>query len=180
MRRIMVAASIVMLAACGGGNGQDSADPSPAGEGTETSGAGSSASSSGDIGASLRAGQWETTTEIVRMSMPNMPAGMTPPVPPPTTVSMCLTPEQVQQTNGGFLTGNADGNCRTENLAMTGGRIQGQVICENAGASMHATVSGKFTPDSYELEQRVRTSSEGQNIDLEARVRGRRTGDCAA
>ena len=49
--------------------------------------------------AELRPGQWETTVEVLRMDMPNMPQGVTLPKQGPVTIRSCLTPEQARRPN---------------------------------------------------------------------------------
>ncbi len=124
-------------------------------------------------------GQWEITVEILRASMPNMPAGATPPPQPPIIVRHCLTPEQAARPNANFLTGSSDtAGCTSENLTMRGGRLQGVVQCNSEGNTMRSTLDGQFTPTSYALDTQVHTVSAGMTMDLATRTSARRTGDC--
>lgn len=173
MRISIAAAAALLLVACGSqeeaGNeaadGQEAATDGVAGEGA---------------GVTMEPGEWETTVQVVRMSMPNLPAGASAPTPPTTTLRNCLTPEQVSQPNAGFLTGNQDSGCTYENMAMRGGRIQGSVQCETGAGTMRSTFEGQFTPTSYELTQRMQMTGEGAagGMDVESRITGRRIGDC--
>jgi hypothetical protein len=179
MRLAGTGIAILMLAACGGQSGGNEANGNAAGGnaagGTEAPGGGGGGAAS----AALQPGMWETTVEVVRMSAPNMPAGVTPPTPPPTTVSYCLTAAQAAQPNANFLTGSGEaGGCTSENLSMANGRIQGVVSCNAQGASMRSTMDGQFTPTSYDMTTQVQTTSAGMTMDMETRTRARRTGDC--
>lgn len=168
MRKSSAAIAVLLLAACGGQSGNE--------QGAEGEAGGAAGAS-----VSLQPGQWEMTTEVVSMNIPNMPAGMTPPMPPPTTVRTCLTPEQAAAPGGDFITGSGEGGgCRSENMSMENGRIQGTVQCQAEGGSMTAAVSGQFTPTSYEINQQVETSAEGMTMEMESRTTGRRVGDCPA
>lgn len=172
MRHSIAAAAGLLLVACGG---QESGNKQ--GDGNQAK----AAEAGGGSAATMRAGQWEMTTQVVSMNIPNMPQGMSPPTPPPTTVRSCLTQEQVAQPNADFLTGSGDnGGCRSENMSMTGGRIQGAVVCNAQGAEMRATLNGTFAAESYDLTQQVQTSGQGQSMQMEVRTSGRRVGDCPA
>ena len=172
MRSSIVAIATVLLASCSGGGG--SANQQAATGNAATPGGGG-----GGSGLSLQPGQWELRTEVVRMNVPNMPAGMSPPMPPPTTVRYCLTAAQASQPNANFLTGSGEsGGCHSENMSVAGGHIQGSVVCSNEGTNMRSDMTGQFTPASYEISQRVHTSAQGMEMDMESRTTGRRTGDC--
>jgi hypothetical protein len=181
MRASITAIAVVLLAACssggGGGNVQQAEENGSALNGSAaTSGAGPAA---GTATATLQPGQWELKTEVLRMNVPNMPAGVSPPMPPPSTVTYCLTAEQARQPNANFFTGSGEGGgCRSDNMSMTGGRIQGTVQCEGQGVAMRSELSGEFAATSYRIEQRVHTSAQGMDMDMESRTSGRRLGDC--
>ena len=177
MRVAVGGIAILMLAACGGQSGGNEAAGNATGG--NTAGAAEAPAGGGAAGVALQPGQWETTVEVVRMNMPNMPAGASPPLPPPTTVNYCLTAAQAAQPNANFLTGSGEaGGCTSENLSMANGRIQGTVTCNAQGAQMRSTMDGQFTPTSYEMTTQVQTSQAGMTVDMETRTRARRTGDC--
>ena len=187
MKRIVTAAvAALLLASCGsrdqagnGGAGGEGGNAAAGGEAAAEGGAGP-----GGATVSLQPGQWETTVEVLRLNManmPNMPAGMTTPLPPPTTVRSCLTPEQARQPNANFMTGSGDqGGCTFENFSMAGGRISGTVTCNSQGTSMRTTMNGRFAADSYEMESESQVSANGATIDTASRIVSRRIGDCPA
>ena len=176
MRVAATGIAILMLAACGGqsGGGNEAGDNAAGGAEAGSSGGGAAS-------VALQPGMWETTVEVVRMNVPNMPAGASRPLPPPQTVNYCLTAAQAAQPNANFLTGSGEaGGCTSENLSMANGRIQGTVTCNAQGAQMRSTMDGQFTPTSYEMTTQVQTSQAGMTVDMETRTRARRTGDCPA
>jgi len=187
--RITAAATALLLVSCSGQDraGNDSANDAGGNEAVaEADGAteGESAAAPAGAMAELRPGQWETRVEVLRLNMsdvPNMPAGMTAPMPPPTTVLSCLTPEQARQPNAGFLTGaeNQSG-CAYENFSMKGGRMRGIVTCTREGTTVRATVNGSFTANSYEMESESRVTANGMTVETASRVTSRRIGDCPA
>jgi hypothetical protein len=173
MRGSIIAISAILLAACGSEAGNEQAAANKAAP--ASSGGGGMAAGA----MTMQPGQWEIRTEVGRMEVPNMPAGMSPPTPPPTTVNTCLTPEQARAPSGDFLTGSGQAaGCTTENMSMAGGRVRGIVQCNQQGTTMRSTMDGQFSPTSFEINQRVETSAQGMNMTMESRTTGRRTGDC--
>ena len=187
MRQWIGYAAALALAGCGGG---DSGDANKAAGGNESAGAeaGGNAGAAAEAGgggsggggsASLQPGQWEITTNVTRITMPGMPAGMSPPMPPPTTVRACLTAAQAAQPGAGFLSGSGEAQgCTYESNSISGGRIQAVVQCSQQGTTMRSTMTGQFTADSYEVSQQAQISAQGQNMETESRTTGRRVGDC--
>ncbi|MEA3029425.1 MAG: hypothetical protein QOG13_750 [Sphingomonadales bacterium] len=175
MKHKLFAIATLLVAACGS---QDKA-----GNGAANAGAGES-SAAGGAAIALTPGEWETIVEVTSLNItggPQLPGGMTPPLPPPTTVRSCLTPEQAARPNANFLTGSGErGGCNYENFSMAGGRIQGTVTCASEGTTMRTTVNGQFGPDSYETESQSRITSNRMTMETAGRTRSRRVGDCPA
>ena len=178
MRSSIAVIAVLLLAACGGDEPAGNDRKAPANDAAAPAAAGAGTASGAGI--ALQPGQWELRTEAVRISMSNMPAGATPPLPPPTTVNYCLTAEQARQPNGNFFTGGDSGNCRSDNMTMDGGRISGTIECRAEGATSRIEISGQFTPTSYEMHNRIHVTSQGMEMDMEGRNTGRRLGDCPA
>ena len=172
MRRSTAALAALLLSACSGGSGgNDSA-------GTGEKAAGGEAAASGET---MQAGQWDMTTQVVSINMPGMPAGASPPMPAPTTVSVCLTPEQVANPGANFATGSgANGGCTSDNMSWANGRVSGTVQCSQSGTTMRSTLDGRFSGTTYDVTQRAEISGGGQTMTTESRTTGRRTGDCQA
>jgi len=120
MRHWIAAAPALMLIACGGGD---------KGQNASAGGGGGGAEAQAKVETiAFQPGQWETTVQVTRMTVPNMPEGSSPPTPPPTTVRSCLTAEQARQPNANFLTGSGEnGGCTSQNFTMADGRISGTI-----------------------------------------------------
>ena len=177
MRRSTAILAAVLLASCGGTNGNDQ----KAAEGAEATADASGSGGGAGASVTMQPGQWEITTTVAEVSMPNMPQGMSAPTPPPTTVRTCLTAQQATAPSGSFLTGSGEGaGCTTENMSMSGGRIRGTVQCNQQGTRMRSTMDGQFAPTSFEVNQQVETSAQGMDMTMQSRVTGRRIGDCPA
>jgi hypothetical protein len=172
MRKTTSAIAVLLLAACGSQSGNEQA---------AGNGAGDSASSGGTASVALQPGQYETTVEVTRMSVANMPGGMTPPTPPPTTVRSCLTPEQAARPNANFLSGSGDsGGCEYSNFSMDGGRMRGTVQCDSEGSTMRSTFDGRFSGDGYQMTSQAQVTASGMTMEMDTRTTARRIGDCPA
>ena len=166
MRHWIAAAPALLLIACGGEGGGGNAAEGGGGEAAAVA---------------FQPGQWETTVHVTRINVPNMPKGMNPPMPPPTTVRTCLTAEQARAPNANFLTGSGEsGGCTSENFSMADGRITGTVQCNAQGSTMRSTLDGRYTATSYEMTMQTQTQAQGMSMDMEARTTARRVGDCPA
>lgn len=163
------------LAACGqSGDGNGAAGTGSAGIGPLGGG--------GTAAATIQPGQWETTLQVEAANIPNLPPGVTPPRMQPITTNMCITPEQAANPGADAMTGNAqqESGCRTENFSFANGRIQGTSVCERNGVQARTTMTGQYTPTSYEMTMQTETNAGGQQQSSTMRVTARRIGDCPA
>jgi hypothetical protein len=168
MRTGIAALTSLLLVGCGGS--QDKAANGAAPAATPVGGGAS---------VSFQPGQWEVTTQVTRMNIPNLPPGASPPAPPPTTVRHCMTAAEASRPNANFLTGSGEsGGCSTSEFSMTGGRLHGTIQCSQQGTTMHTTIDGQFSATSYEINQRAQVSAAGMQTEVESRTTGRRVGDC--
>lgn len=170
MRQWIGLAAIASLAACGGSGGDGNA--ANAGNGS----AGGTGGSASATGTSLQAGMWEITTNVTRIGGPGMPTSGAAPLPGPTTVRRCLTPEQAGQPGAGIFTGAGEGEgCTYESNNISAGRVQAVVQCSQGGQTMRSTITGQFAETSFEVTQQVQASG----VEMESRTTGRRVGECA-
>jgi hypothetical protein len=175
MRQWIGYAAAFALAGCGGGG-----DGNQSGDGNQASTAKAGGGASANV--TMQPGQWEMTVTVTRMNVPGMPAGMTPPMPPPQTSRTCITPEEAQQASSSFLnetTGAGEG-CTSQNSSMSGGRIQANVQCNRPEGQVRMTMNGQYSATTLDMTQQVQTNQGGRNVEMEARIAGRRTGECPA
>lgn len=126
----------------------------------------------------LESGQWDMNVAVTKMEAPGLPQGANVPLPPPQTVSQCVTPEQARNPGADFASGGQQGGCTSDDYRMADGRISGTLQCNQQGVTMRATVSGSYTRDTMDMTMNSQTQASGQNISTEVRVTGRRTGEC--
>jgi hypothetical protein len=180
MRLAITACAALLLVSCASRDANVSAGGNEGADGNAAAATGTG-DTTGAAAAAFQPGQWETTTQITRMNMAGLPAGITPPMPPPTTVSYCMTPDQAGRPNAGFLIGKTEGGgCSYTDFSMSGGRLQGNIQCTQAGATTNITMNGQFSAESYEVTQQVQMNAGGVTTDMESRTTARRLGDCPA
>jgi len=162
------------LAACSQGGGNGTAD---GGNGA----AGGRPAAGGASGAvALQPGQWESTIQMEAANMPELPPGVTAPAMQPITTRTCITPQQAANPSAEVMAANArqPTGCRTENYSFANGRIEGTSVCNTGGVNMRMTISGEYTPTSYEMTMQSRSEAGGVARDNTMRVSARRIGDC--
>jgi hypothetical protein len=182
MRLQVTAIAFALLAGCGSqsanqqsanqqaGSNQQAAAP----EQTATSAAGGSGS------LTIQPGLWEITMEMRTAQASGMPAGMTMPQIPPSTVRSCVTPEQVSRANAGFLSGNPHPGmqCDYSGITVAGGRIHGTSSCRRSGIEATVTMDGSFTPTSYDINQQMHSTMHGRTMSSTNHLVGHRVGEC--
>jgi hypothetical protein len=131
---------------------------------------------------SFQPGLWEMRP-VITLSRPTDRREM----PTEVVTSWCMSPAEAQQPsiqrpNSIFFPSSAyTPNDCIDNLTFSAGRIQGTRECRfgDLMASIN-TVTGHYTPTSFELEEIVREESSSSPSEEVARIRttGRRLGDC--
>ena len=82
MRHKLAATAALLIVSCSSQSDGNKAE--------EAKGDGGAGGAPGAV--ALQPGQWESTVEVLRMEIPNLPKGMAPPNQSAVTTSMCLTP----------------------------------------------------------------------------------------
>ncbi len=139
---------------------------------------------------SLQPGEWETTSEIVDVTMENAPQGMPPGMMDTmkgrkTTVKTCLTPEQAEKPNADFLTAQKGSNCTYSGFEMAGGTIKGNVSCTGGqGGNATVAMTGIYTPASYTMTMDVTSAGMGgpqaqdMKMHMKMKTSSKRVGEC--
>jgi hypothetical protein len=164
---------LLLLAACGDGGAAEQAarEKAAAAEATKN--------------LQLSAGQWETTTEVTRLTqMDKAPKpAINTPVGSKSTAMVCLDASQTKKPPAALLSGSDLYTCTTDSMYLSGGNLNASLACTRKGVSgrVGLTVNGSFTADSIEAEQSLSTSLPGEgDVDIVAKLTARRTGDCTA
>jgi hypothetical protein len=131
----------------------------------------------------LSAGQWEMTSEVTKVTQrdqgkPTLPAAEGT----KTTTSSCLAEADLKRPQPAFFVGE-DMNCTSRDVYMSRGRANVTLACKREGlpGDIATVVNGTFTADSFEGTTTTETSLLGDgDVKIEAKLTGKRTGDCPA
>jgi hypothetical protein len=131
----------------------------------------------------IEPGLWETTSEVVNISAPNLPRELQQQMKgrAATADRHCITPEQAARPDANFLAGRENSNCTYRDFSMRGGRMQGTMICTGGDmpGQATATMDGEYGPESYDMRMRMEMTGPAEvAMTIETRAQGRRVGDC--
>lgn len=170
--RIAMLAAL-LLAGCGGQNGNQQAANSAAGA--------APAAPAGGGTLTIQPGEWEVTMQMRAAAASDLPPGVRLPQVPPTTMRTCVTPEQVSRANASFLSGSSHRpgiDCDYSHVSVAGGRIQGVSTCSGNGMQASVTMDGSFTPTSYDIDQQMQANMRGRTSSSTTHLSGRLIGEC--
>jgi hypothetical protein len=127
-------------------------------------------------------GRWESKVKFERMDIAGVPpeakAAMQKQMGAEHTFSSCLTPEQVNQPNGGFFGGGGK-DCTYKHFAMVGGKIDAEMTCGQGMGSQTMTMSGTYSETSYDIKVNSKGEVQpGKSMTMALAVAARRTGEC--
>ena len=142
----LIATAALGLAACNKGPSIDLKDVTPA----EVAKA---MKDSGATRAMVRPGKWSSTVSIAAMDTSQLPPALAEKIKAeigkPRTVEACLTPEEVDHPER--MLGEVPASCRYEHYTMSGGQMDGHMICAGAGGNQEMTVKGSYGKDQYKM-----------------------------
>ena len=128
-------------------------------------------------------GRWESTVKLEKMEMEGMPpqakAAMESQLGKTQTFATCLTPEQVNQPDGGFFQGASAKDCKYDHFTMAGGAVDAKMTCAAGGRTATMEMSGSYGESNYDI--RINSQSEvqpGMPMTMAMAITSRRTGDC--
>jgi hypothetical protein len=127
-------------------------------------------------------GRWESSVKIENLEMEGMPPAakqaMAKQMGGAHTFSSCLTPEQVNQPNGGFFAGGAE-DCKYDHFTMAGGNIDATMTCGQGGMKRSMTMHGTYGDANYAIKMNTQSEVQpGKSMSLSVSVASKRVGDC--
>lgn len=142
----------------------------------------------------LEPGKWQTVVKILSIDAPGMPAAAVNAMKQQMaamgthTADQCLTPEMTAKPPENMFTGAAK-NCTFETFTMTGGKLDGTLVCKGGKAGMpgdlRSTMSGTFSSTGYTVTSEAAMSmpampgaAAGSRIVTKTEVTGKRLGVC--
>src|SRR3546814_7495178 len=139
-----VALAVVLLSGCG--KNEQSASQSERASSSSLPAAGDSAPS-----VQLKPGLWESSFEVEDIAFKGMPGGDKPMLDNMkssmrrTAMRYCITPEAEARPNPDFLAAQKESHCTYKKMAMAGGTINADVVCEPEGQDRKSTRM-KYSP----------------------------------
>lgn len=177
MRAVMVATALT-LAGCGGGDaGTEAANASAQ--------AGRAPAAGGGEPIVMEPGRWRVAVDVRSIDMPGMPEAVQGQVresmkaQASTTQTYCVSPEEARRPAGELFAGQPRGACRTNRLSQAGGRVSGELDCEQQGVRTRVSLDGTASPTRYDMNVSSNMDMSGMSVAVTARGRGERIGACA-
>jgi hypothetical protein len=161
MRKFALA-TLVLLAACSG-------EKAPSG-----------GSEAGKGAIKLEPGQWETTVEMLSMTMADKSLPMAK-AGNKTTVISCITQADVDKPAANMFAGNKS-DCKYDNFYMSKGRLSASMSCKQQGmnGNVVSNIDGKYSGTSYEANVDTASYTGQGDFKMSAKVTGRRLGATCA
>lgn len=132
-------------------------------------------------GLRISPGLWESSTEVVDVTAPNLPREIQRRMKAPKSRERhCITPEQAARPDANFLA-TRQSDCTYQDFSMRDGRMQGTMICSGRGLPGPATarMEGEYGSDRYDMRMRMEMSGPADaRMTIVTRASGRRIGDC--
>ena len=130
-------------------------------------------------------GQWQSKVTIEEFDVPGMPPEMAQRMKATMaqfqerSFESCLTKEEVKRPKEDFFAGD-NKNCRYDRFDMANGKIDAVMKCAGGGATQTMTMTGAYTPDTYQMQMAMQAEGDGASagMRMKMRVDARRAGEC--
>jgi hypothetical protein len=130
----------------------------------------------------LAPGQWEVTTEVVRVkSLDQGPPAIRAKAGDKKIVRHCLAEEDGTKPPADLLAGAEKGWCKSDNLYFSKEAISADATCRppGLGGELRLNLSGSFEAEKFEVDLDGATFLPGNgDIQVREKVTGRHTGPC--
>ena len=178
MNRLLILASVGLLAACGKGETVEMENASVGDVAKEMS------RKNTDV-AFVNPGKWEQNATLVSMESPGIPPQYAEQLKKAVGTSQvhqtCLSADQAKHPKEDFFAG-ADKSCRYEHFKWGDGKVDMKLLCEHPQATQTMELAGTYEPNSYKMTTSV--SSKGstpmETMNMKMTVDAKRVGECDA
>ena len=157
---LLIAASVLPLAACGGGGEEQAAEVKPP---------------------LMQPGEWEITHKVTGYNYDGLTAAeYQAKLGETATAKACITPETADRPDAAFLAAHR-GDCTYDNLTATTGRLSATLTCKADGGTVNILLDGSTRADGLILAEQSTLTADGKpTIRASADVTAKRLGDCPA
>ena len=132
----------------------------------------------------MKAGKWEVTNQFTTFEAPGVPENMMGMIKQQmgkgTTVSTCLTEEDVANPGADFLGNDEEDGCEFTEFNRSGNSMKIVVSCEPGdGMKVESAMDGSYSSDSYEMDIDAKMSGTPMGeIMMKGKVTGKYLGAC--
>jgi len=177
---LIISALVLPIAACDSGPTVTATNATPAEVHEKV------AAASGNGGVMVNPGRWEGTMTMEEMNIPNMPPQakeqMKAQMGEAKSFVNCVTEEDVRAQKAFFTGGDNDKNCKYDRFAMTGGKLDAAMTCDQpGGAKMNMTMNGNYSADTYGMKIASRAQGGGSpmgEMSMVMSIAAKRVGAC--
>lgn len=136
----------------------------------------------------IEPGEWEFTTTVDEVSAPGAPpelqAQMQATTPPRNVQTVCVTPEEARNPDGGMFAPQGNEDCENIDFSMTGGRIAMEATCRAPGmpgsGAMTMTMNGTYDRTSFnaDMDMEMADTPVG-TMTMSGAMTGEHKGECS-
>lgn len=131
----------------------------------------------------IKPGEWEVTAEVVKQETTGGPPALANmPKAPPTTLKVCITPEQASKPDAMFGKGMEQfkKSCIYDKFEMANGSMSAEMHCDLAGGpKLKSSTSGTFSDTAMSTEGKSEvTMPGGMTMKSETKMTAKRLGEC--
>lgn len=131
-------------------------------------------------GLQLMPGQWQFVGRVTHAEIPGAPPAMLRMMmQKPTSLSMCITPEQAARDPRSVFA-KTQGRCDYKNFQMSGGKLAMVMSCRQAdGGTMDVTTTGTYSPTGYKTHSTMMSNGARGRMTMVTDGIGKRLGPCS-
>jgi len=125
-------------------------------------------------------GKYESRIELLSMNIPGVPSNMMGMMKGimERKIEICITPEEVEQGYKDALRKAQDGDCKYKSFSATGGKMEGELVCDTEMGKMTMVMSGTGTPTTSDVTMNMEGNMGPGPGSISMRVIQKRIGDC--
>ncbi len=132
----------------------------------------------------MKAGKWEVTNQFTTFEAPGVPEDMMGMIKQQmgkgTTISTCLTEEDVANPGADFFGNDEDDGCEFTEFNRSGNSMKIAVACDpGQGMKVESAMDGSYSSESYEMDIDAKMSGSPMgDISMKGKVTGKYVGAC--
>lgn len=125
-------------------------------------------------------GEYESQTQLLSMDIPGVPSNMMGMMKGmfERKITICITPEEVEQGYKDALRKSQDGDCKYESFSASGGKMDAVLVCDTDNGEMTMVMTGTGTKTTSDVTMTMTGNMGTGPGSMSMRVKQKRIGDC--